>query len=69
LLARQLAPQVSDITFMAADWLLTANRPAEAIPMLRVIAYNPHAGEAAEHAKQRLLEAEAALAAQTPPSN
>jgi hypothetical protein len=26
LLARQLAPQVSDITFMAADWLLTANR-------------------------------------------
>lgn len=62
LLARQLAPQVSDITFMAADWLLAANRPAEAIPMLRVIAYNPHAGEAAEHAKQRLTEAEAAIA-------
>lgn len=61
LLARQLAPQVSDITFRAADWLLSAGRPAEAIPMLRVIAYNPHGGEAAERAKEKLATAEAAL--------
>lgn len=69
LLARQLAPQVFDITFMAADWLVTVNRPAEAIPMLRVVAYNPHGGEAAERAKQRLTEAEAAVAEQTQGAN
>lgn len=68
LLARQLAPQVSEITFMAADWLLAADRPAEAIPMLRVIAYNPHGGEAAERAKAKLVEAEAAVAAQSTPA-
>jgi tetratricopeptide (TPR) repeat protein len=68
LLARQLAPQVNDITFMAADWLLAANRPAEAIPMLRIIAFNPHGGEAAERAKEKLTEAETAVAAQTTPA-
>jgi tetratricopeptide (TPR) repeat protein len=62
LLARQLAPQVNDITFRAADWLLAAGRPAEAIPMLRLIAYNPHGGQAAERAKEMLTQAEAAVA-------
>ncbi|MEQ1489108.1 MAG: tetratricopeptide repeat-containing protein [Terricaulis sp.] len=66
LLAHQLAPQVSEITFMAADWLLTANRPAEAIPMLRVIAFSPHGGESADRAKEMLTRAEAAVAAQAP---
>ncbi|MCX7358457.1 MAG: hypothetical protein NT015_09995 [Alphaproteobacteria bacterium] len=65
LLAHQLAPQVPDITFMAADWLLAADRPAEAIPMLRVIAFNPHGGEGAERAKEMLARAEASLAAQS----
>lgn len=64
LLAHQLAPQVPDITFMAADWLLAAERPAEAIPMLRVIAFNPHGGESADRAKEMLARAEAALSAQ-----
>lgn len=67
LLAHQLAPQVSDITFMSADWLLAADRPAEAIPMLRVIAFNPHGGETADRAKEMLTRAEAALAAQPAP--
>jgi hypothetical protein len=66
LLARQLAPQVSDITFTAAAWLLAANRPSEAIPMLRIIAFNPHGGEAADRAKEKLREAEAALAQAAP---
>lgn len=68
LLAHQLAPQVPDITFMAADWLLTADRPAEAIPMLRVIAFNPHGGDGAERAKEMLTRAEAALVEQAPPA-
>jgi hypothetical protein len=63
LLARQLAPQVYEITFNAADWLLAANRPAEAIPMLRVVAFNPHGGQAADRAKEKLTEAENAVAA------
>lgn len=66
LLAHQLAPQVSEITFMSADWLLAANRPAEAIPMLRVIAFDPHGGEAANRAKDMLVRAEAALTERTP---
>jgi hypothetical protein len=66
LLAHQLAPQVPDVTFRAADWLLAAGRPAEAVPMLRTIAYNPHGGEAAQRALERLVAAEAALAQATP---
>ncbi len=66
LLAHQLAPQISEITFMAANWLLTADRPAEAIPMLRVIAFSPHGGDSADRAKEMLTQAEAELAAQTP---
>ncbi len=68
LLARQLAPQVSEITFRAASWLISADRPTEAIPMLRVIAYNPHGGEAADRAKDMLSQAEAALATASPPA-
>ncbi len=59
LLARQLAPQIAEITFYAADWLLAAGRADEAIPMLRLIAYDPHGGPSADRAKEKLTEAEA----------
>ncbi len=58
LLARQLAPQIPEITFYAADWLLAVGRPAEAIPMLRLIAYDPHGGSSADRAREKLVHAE-----------
>lgn len=63
LLARQLAPQVDTISLRAAQALMTADRRAEAIPILRALAHDPHAGGAAERAQQLLAEAEGAQAA------
>jgi tetratricopeptide (TPR) repeat protein len=63
LLAHQLAPQVDEISLNAAGALLGKDRPREAIPILRAIAYDPHAGGAAEAAQQLLAEAQRALAA------
>ena len=63
LLARQLAPQVDEISLNAANMLIAADRPREAIPILRALAYDPHAGGAAETALRLLTAAEAALTA------
>ncbi|MEZ5955601.1 MAG: hypothetical protein R3C27_00085 [Hyphomonadaceae bacterium] len=61
LLARQLAPQVDEISLYAANVLLAGNRTREAIPILRALAYDPHAGGSAEVAQRLLAEAEARL--------
>lgn len=63
LLARQLAPQVDEITISAAYALIGAERHAEAIPLLRALAYDPHGGASAELARRLLSEAEAEAAA------
>jgi hypothetical protein len=65
LLARQLAPQVDEISLNAANVLLAGGRAREAIPILRALAYDPHAGGAAEAAQRLLTEAESALALET----
>lgn len=62
LLARQLAPQVDEISLNAANVLLAGNRTREAIPILRALAYDPHGGGSAETAQRLLAEAEASLA-------
>ncbi len=67
LLSRQLAPQVDEISLNAANVLLRTHRPREAIPILRALAYDPHAGGGAEVAQRLLAEAEAEVAAA--PSN
>lgn len=59
LLSRQLAPQVDEISLNAANNLLRANRPREAIPILRALAYDPHGGDGAQTAQRLLAEAEA----------
>jgi hypothetical protein len=64
LLARQLAPQVDEISLNAANVLLSANRQREAIPILRALAYDPHAGGSAEVAQRLLARAEADLASE-----
>jgi hypothetical protein len=64
LLAHQLAPQVAEIGFLAAQWLMTLDRPSEAVPILRAIAYDPHGGEGAKQARDLLQQAEAAAAQQ-----
>lgn len=61
LLAHQLAPQVQQISINTASALMTKGRNAEAIPILRAIAYDPHAG-GSETAQHMLAEAEAAFA-------
>jgi tetratricopeptide (TPR) repeat protein len=67
LLARQLAPQVQEIGINAAQALLAHGRAAEAVPILRVVAYDPHGGGTAEAAREMLAEAEAAATAPTAP--
>ncbi|MEZ5959769.1 MAG: hypothetical protein R3C30_04995 [Hyphomonadaceae bacterium] len=62
LLARQLAPQVDEISLNAANMLLAGHRTREAIPILRALAYDPHGGGSAEVAQRLLTEAEANLA-------
>jgi thioredoxin-like negative regulator of GroEL len=62
LLARQLAPQVDEISLNAANVLMSRGRHREAIPILRSLAYDPHGGGAAETAQRQLAEAETALA-------
>jgi hypothetical protein len=63
LLAHQLAPQIDQISLNTASALMAHGRHAEAIPMLRVLAYDPHGGGSAERAQQLLSEAEGAQAA------
>ncbi|MGE0741644.1 MAG: hypothetical protein AB7O98_09900 [Hyphomonadaceae bacterium] len=63
LLAHQLAPQVDEITFYAADVLVSRERYAEAIPLLRMLAFDPHGGDGADRARQRLNAAEEQLSA------
>ncbi len=63
LLARQLAPQVQEINLNAANLLMAHGRAAEAVPILRMVAYDPHAGSGAETARTLLGEAEAAASA------
>lgn len=65
LLARQLAPQVDEISLNAANMLLAGNRAREAIPILRALAYDPHAGGSAEVAQRLLAQAEERLAGET----
>jgi predicted Zn-dependent protease len=62
LLSRQLAPQVDEISLNAANMLLRTHRAREAIPILRALAYDPHADGGAEVAQRLLAEAEAELA-------
>jgi len=61
LLANQLAPQIDEISLNAAAALMSNNRHAEAIPMLRMVAFDPHAGSGAGAARRMLQEAEAAI--------
>jgi hypothetical protein len=58
LLAHQLAPQITEIGFYVAQWLMSADRNAEAANILRPIAYDPHGGEAARQALTLLRRAE-----------
>lgn len=60
LLAHQLAPQVPDISFGTAGALMSKGRNAEAIPILRALAYDPHGGAAAQAAQRMLEQAQAA---------
>lgn len=60
LLAHEIAPQVSQIGFLAAQWLMSQDRAGEAVPILRAIAYDPHGGEGATQALDLLHQAEAA---------
>ncbi|MFT3728711.1 MAG: hypothetical protein QM759_12875 [Terricaulis sp.] len=60
LLAHQLAPQVSEIGFLTAQWLMNLDRPREAIPILRAMAYDPHGGSGAKQALDLLRQAETA---------
>lgn len=60
LLAHQLAPQVPEIGFGAAGALMSKGRNAEAIPILRALAYDPHGGGAAQTAQHMLEQAQAA---------
>lgn len=64
LLAHQLAPQVTDIGFLAAQWLMNRDRPAEAVPILRSIAFDPHGGAGAKQALELLHRAQEAAAQQ-----
>jgi hypothetical protein len=61
LLAQQLAPQIDEIAFSASYPLIDHNRHADAIPLLRAMAYDPHGGEGAERARALLSEAEEAV--------
>jgi len=63
LLANQLAPQIDEIAINTASALMAHSRHAEAIPMLRAVAYDPHGGGNTTVAREMLTEAEAALAA------
>jgi hypothetical protein len=66
LLARQLAPQIDEISVNAAAALMMRDRNAEAIPLLRAVAYDPHAGSGAQAARAMLEQAEAAVAQSAP---
>lgn len=63
LLAHQLAPQIDEISINTASALMGRRRYAEAIPMLRAVAYDPHGGGNAQVARDMLQEAEAGLQA------
>lgn len=65
LLAHQLAPQIDEISLNAAAALMMHDRNAEAVPLLRAVAYDPHGGSGADAARQMLERAEAALAERT----
>jgi hypothetical protein len=62
--AQELAPQVDEISFATAVALMHAGAHQQAVPLLRSIAYNRHAGDLRRHA---LITLEAALAGQDPP--
>lgn len=62
--AAELAPQVEEITFTAAVALMYGGEHRHAVPLLRAIAYSPHAGDLTRHARVTL---DAALAGQEPP--
>ncbi|HST36855.1 MAG TPA: hypothetical protein VLK25_09550 [Allosphingosinicella sp.] len=59
LLARQLAPQVSEITMNAAALLMSRREYAEAIAYLAPLAANPHEPGLAEAARRMIAEARA----------
>jgi tetratricopeptide (TPR) repeat protein len=61
LLARELAPQVQEINLNAARMLMAQGRAREAVPILRAVAYDPHAGAGAETAQRMLQEAQTAI--------
>jgi len=65
MLANQLAPQIDEISINASYALMARGRYAEAIPMLRAVAFDPHGGSSAETARDMLAEAEAGLARTT----
>lgn len=65
LLAHQIAPQVLEIGFYVAQWLMSADRNAEAANILRPIAYDPHGGGAAREALTLLQRAEHGASGQT----
>jgi len=62
LLAQQFAPQIDEISINTASVLMSHDRHAEAIPLLRAVAFDPHGGGNAGVAREMLEQAEAALA-------
>lgn len=68
LLARRLAPQVQEININAAQALMAFGRVADAVPILRMVAYDPHGGGGAEFARQLLAEAEVEGGASSTPT-
>lgn len=66
MLANQLAPQIDEISINAAYALMANDRHAEAIPMLRAVAFDPHGGGNAEVARGMLEEAQSRLPAGEP---
>lgn len=63
--AVELAPQVMDVRFAAAQAFMARQRYAEAIAYLSPVANNPHGGDRLQPARDMLAEARRLLAEQT----
>lgn len=63
--AVELAPQVMDVRYAAAQAFMARRRYAEAIAYLNPVANNPHGGERLQPARDLLAEAHRLLAEQT----
>ena len=64
--AHRLAPQVDEITYGAALALLRAKRPADAKPLLEMVAYDPHPTSLSAAARMMLAQANGVVPAGAP---